>query len=105
METQHHYSRKIRRISLKIETNISVYDAMDEAKTLYYTYKQEVNELKNNILGLLFRVGCRDPWRVVSNGLPRPLACCFEWTAEALGNFFWLPRPFMELTQLTNHCP
>ena len=36
--------KEIRRISLEIETNTSVYDAMDEAKALYYTYKQEENE-------------------------------------------------------------
>ena len=33
--------KEIRRISLQIETNTSAYDALDEAKILFYTYKQE----------------------------------------------------------------
>ena len=33
--------KEIRRIILKIETNTSMYDTMDEAKALYYTYRQE----------------------------------------------------------------
>ena len=36
--------KEIRQISLEIETNTSLYDAMDEAKVIYYTYKQEVNK-------------------------------------------------------------
>ena len=36
--------REIRRISLEIETNTSAYDAMGEAKMLYYTYKQDVHK-------------------------------------------------------------
>ena len=36
--------KEIRRVSLQIETNTSVYDAMDEAKSLYYNYKQEHDE-------------------------------------------------------------
>ena len=36
--------KEIRQISLEIETNTSVYDAMDEAKQMYYTYRQEANE-------------------------------------------------------------
>ena len=36
--------KEVRRVSLQIETNTSVYDAMDEAKCLYYSYKQEQNE-------------------------------------------------------------
>ena len=29
---------------MEIETNTPVYDAIDEAKVMYYTYKQELNE-------------------------------------------------------------
>ena len=36
--------KEVRRVSLQIETNTSVYDAMDEAKSLYYSYKQDQNE-------------------------------------------------------------
>ena len=36
--------KDIRRISLQIETNTSIYDALDEAKTIFYTYRQEDNE-------------------------------------------------------------
>ena len=32
--------KEIRTISMETETNTSVYDAMDEATSLYYTYKQ-----------------------------------------------------------------
>ena len=36
--------KEIRRVSLQIETNTSVYDAMDEVKSLYYNYRQEQDE-------------------------------------------------------------
>ena len=36
--------KEIHRVSLQIETNTSVYDAMDEAKTVYYKYKQDKHE-------------------------------------------------------------
>ena len=36
--------KEIRRVSLQIETNTSVYDAMDEAKSLYYNYRQDKDE-------------------------------------------------------------
>ena len=36
--------KEIRTISLHIETNTSVYDALGEANTLYYSYMQETNE-------------------------------------------------------------
>lgn len=36
--------KEIRRISLRIKTNTSVYDAPDKANTNVYTYKQEENE-------------------------------------------------------------
>ena len=36
--------KEVRRASLQIKTNTSVYDAMDEARCLYYSYKQEKNE-------------------------------------------------------------
>ena len=36
--------KEIRQVSLEIETNTSVYNSMDEAKVIYYTYKQEVHE-------------------------------------------------------------
>ena len=40
--------KEIRQISLEIETNTSIYDAMDEAKAMYYKYKQEKNEIESN---------------------------------------------------------
>ena len=36
--------KEIRRVSLQIETNTSVYDATDEAKSLYYNHRQEHDE-------------------------------------------------------------
>ena len=36
--------KEIKRVSLQIERNTSVYDAMDEAKSLYYNYRQEHDE-------------------------------------------------------------
>ena len=36
--------KEIRTISLQIETNTSVYDALDEANALYYSYRKEANE-------------------------------------------------------------
>ena len=36
--------KEIRRVGLQIETNTSVYDAMDEAKSLYCNYRQEHDE-------------------------------------------------------------
>ena len=36
--------KEIRRISLQMDTNTSVYDALDEAKMVYYTYRQDANE-------------------------------------------------------------
>ena len=36
--------KEIRQISLEIETNISVYNAMDEAKMVYYTYNRRKRE-------------------------------------------------------------
>jgi len=36
--------KEIRTISLKIETNTSVYDALDKENSMYYTYKQENGE-------------------------------------------------------------
>ena len=36
--------REIRRVSLQIETNTSIYNTLDEAKAIYYTYRQEENE-------------------------------------------------------------
>ena len=36
--------KEIRRVSLQIETNTSVYGAMNEAKSLYYNYRQEQDE-------------------------------------------------------------
>ena len=36
--------KEIRMISLQIETNTSVYDALDEANALHYSYMQEANE-------------------------------------------------------------
>ena len=32
--------KEIRRVSLQIETNTSIYDTLDEAKTIFYTYRQ-----------------------------------------------------------------
>ena len=36
--------KEVQRISLQMDTNTSVYDALDNAKMVYYTYKQDVNE-------------------------------------------------------------
>ena len=36
--------KEIRRVSLQIKMNTSAYNAMDEAKGIYYMYKQESNE-------------------------------------------------------------
>ena len=35
---------EIRRVSLQIETNMSIYDAMNKAKALFFSYKQEQSE-------------------------------------------------------------
>ena len=36
--------KEVRTIMLQIETNTSVYDALDEAHTVYYAYKQDPGE-------------------------------------------------------------
>ena len=36
--------KEIRSVGLQIETNTSLYDALDEANALYYSYKQEDGE-------------------------------------------------------------
>ena len=36
--------KEIYRISLQIETNTSIYDILDEAKIICYTYRQVENE-------------------------------------------------------------
>ena len=41
--------KDIRQISLEIETNASVYDDMDEAKMLYYTYNRRRTKVMRRI--------------------------------------------------------
>lgn len=42
--------KEIRRVSLQIETNTSIYDALDEGNVIFYTYMQEENESNVNHL-------------------------------------------------------
>ena len=36
--------KEIRRVSLQMDMNTSAYDALDDAKALYYIYKQDTND-------------------------------------------------------------